>query len=80
MLTWDWIPVARYSIPAWLMFFGWLLTQFLIAWLQAKGMINISAMAHLGGAAVGFAFWLVTLMLEKNVGNKHYKREARYRK
>jgi len=38
----------------------WLLLQSLGAWQQLAGFTNVSALAHLGGAAVGFAFWLIS--------------------
>jgi membrane associated rhomboid family serine protease len=31
--------------------------QLLLASLQREGVSNVSALAHLGGAAVGVAFW-----------------------
>ncbi len=37
----------------------WLLLQGLTAWQQIAGLTSVSALAHLGGAAVGVWFWLV---------------------
>lgn len=37
--------------------FVWIVLQIIGAFEQAAGMTNISAMAHLGGAVVGFIFW-----------------------
>jgi hypothetical protein len=34
--------------------------QILGTWAQLGGFSNVSSLAHLGGAAVGFAFWLAT--------------------
>ena len=51
-----WWPLRMRARTALLL---WFLLQFLLAWLQAAGRSNISALAHLGGAAVGLVFWLV---------------------
>ncbi len=51
-LFFQWIP-----IPAWSMFLFWLLTQFLLALLQIHGATSVSALAHIGGAAIGWLFW-----------------------
>lgn len=42
-------------MPAWTLFALWTALQFIGAWLQVKGCSNTSAVAHLGGAAVGAA-------------------------
>jgi len=44
--------------PAWGAFGLWLLLQFWGAYKQAAGVSNVSSLAHLGGAATGFAAWL----------------------
>jgi membrane associated rhomboid family serine protease len=44
--------------PAWGAFGLWLLLQFWGAYEQASGFSNVSSLAHLGGAATGFAAWL----------------------
>ncbi len=36
----------------------WFLVQLIGAWTQIQGFSTISSLAHLGGAAVGFLFWL----------------------
>jgi membrane associated rhomboid family serine protease/Zn-finger nucleic acid-binding protein len=46
------------QIPAWGAFLLWLGLQFLGAYEQVAGFSNVSAFAHLGGAGVGFLFWL----------------------
>lgn len=48
------------SMPAYAMFFVWVAMQSFGTWAQLSGFSNISSLAHLGGAAVGFAFWLAT--------------------
>ena len=50
-MRWIWIS-------AWAALVLWILYQGLLAWLQVQGMSNVSALAHLGGAAIGFLFWL----------------------
>lgn len=52
------------SMPAYVMFFIWVLLQFVGAWKQLYGFSDVSAFAHLGGAGVGFLFWLTS---KKNV-------------
>ncbi len=46
-------------LPVWMIFAGWLILQLLGVWLQLGGWSNVSALAHLGGAAAGFLLWLV---------------------
>lgn len=46
------------NVPAWAALVGWLLLQGWHAYQQVAGFSNISALAHLGGALVGFLFWL----------------------
>jgi membrane associated rhomboid family serine protease len=45
-------------IPAWGALVLWLLIQGVGAFQQISGYSNVSSLAHLGGAAVGFLFWL----------------------
>lgn len=47
-------------IPVGYMFALWVLLQMILAFQQISGFSNVSALAHLGGAAVGVAFWLLT--------------------
>lgn len=44
-------------IPAWLAAIAWVLLQLLLLWLQLAGKGHVSALAHLGGATAGVAFW-----------------------
>lgn len=50
-LWWLWLP-------AWGAFALWLLLQVVTATNQLSGVGQVSGLAHLGGAAVGFFFWL----------------------
>jgi membrane associated rhomboid family serine protease len=45
-------------MPAYVAMILWLLLQFLLAGMQISGATNVSALAHLGGAAVGVAAWV----------------------
>jgi membrane associated rhomboid family serine protease len=46
-----------FTFPAWGGFAMWIALQLFITWMQRQGLSNVSALAHLGGAAVGVAFW-----------------------
>jgi membrane associated rhomboid family serine protease len=46
-------------LPAWAALLAWLLMQCLLAYMQVLGVGRVSAMAHLGGAAAGFAAWAI---------------------
>jgi len=48
------------TFPAWGAFAFWVLMQLLVLLQQLSGFGNVSALAHLGGAAVGVVAWLVT--------------------
>lgn len=47
-------------MPAYVYAGIWIVLQLLGAYQQVAGITSVSALAHLGGAAVGLAFWLVT--------------------
>ena len=51
---WGWI-----RIPAWFALILWVLLQCLGTYEQLAGLTNVSALAHLGGAAVGVFAWLI---------------------
>lgn len=53
------IPIRWFRIPAYAFVGFWILLQFLGAYLQITGASSVSALAHLGGATTGLAFWLV---------------------
>ncbi|MBN8492956.1 MAG: rhomboid family intramembrane serine protease [Burkholderiales bacterium] len=56
--AWFWGRVWL-RLPAWAWLGLWLLGQLILAWQQVHGFTNVSAMAHLGGAAAGagLAWW-----------------------
>ena len=47
-----------FYLPAWIALILWVVLQFLFAFLQLSGFSNVSALAHLGGAAVGVLAWI----------------------
>ncbi len=57
-----------YRVPAGLLLIFWLLAQVLGALQQASGFGNVSALAHLGGASVGFLFWLHSRQYRSTIG------------
>ncbi|HWC58256.1 MAG TPA: rhomboid family intramembrane serine protease [Verrucomicrobiae bacterium] len=57
MLFLYWRPRWFY-IPAWVALALWLLMQTFGVYMQLRGFSNVAATAHLGGAALGFVFWL----------------------
>jgi membrane associated rhomboid family serine protease len=52
------------QFPAWAAFILWMLLQFLGAFEQVSGFSNVSALAHLGGTAVGIAMWAIWRKIE----------------
>jgi membrane associated rhomboid family serine protease len=46
----------------------WLLAQTFGVVNQISGIGNVSALAHLGGALVGFLFWLHSRQYRSNIG------------
>jgi len=52
------IPIRWIRMPAYVFVGVWILLQFLGAYLQIEGASSVSALAHLGGAATGLAFWI----------------------
>jgi len=53
------IPIRWFRIPAYAFVGFWILLQFLGVYLELVGASSVSALAHLGGAATGLAFWLM---------------------
>lgn len=47
-------------LPVLILFFLWIASQLLGAYMQIAGFSRVSAFAHLGGAAIGILFWLTT--------------------
>ena len=48
------------SVPAYILFLVWITLQFLGAWMQTSASSHVAYLAHLGGVAVGFIFWLAS--------------------
>jgi membrane associated rhomboid family serine protease len=46
------------QIPAWGAFALWILLQIVTSFQQLAGLSNVSGLAHLGGAGVGFLLWI----------------------
>lgn len=51
---WSWV-----QFPAWAGLAAWVFLQGVGLVQQLSGFSNVSALAHIGGAAVGFAFWVM---------------------
>lgn len=51
--------------PAWVALLLWIGMQIFGATLQMQGLSNVSALAHLGGAGVGFVTWLIWRRIEE---------------
>jgi membrane associated rhomboid family serine protease len=54
-----WVRLGWVWLPAWVMFALWVALQVYGAHQQLAGQSNVSSFAHLGGAAVGLAFWFL---------------------
>lgn len=55
--------IQSFRQPAIRAFLGWVFIQFMLAYKQMHGIIDVkgvSSLANIGGAAVGFIFWLMT--------------------
>jgi len=57
-VRWGLVFFRWVRMPAWFALLLWILFQFVGAWEQVAGVSSVSALAHLGGAAVGFVTWL----------------------
>lgn len=57
-----------YRVPVGLLLVFWLLAQVIGVLQQVSGFGNVSALAHLGGASVGFLFWLHSRQYRSNIG------------
>ncbi len=64
-------------IPAWGMFAFWIILQILQAYHQHLGLSRVAAFAHLGGAAVGVAFWCLTRRIVARPSQTHSHEEPR---
>ena len=56
-----------YRMPVYLFFAFWVILQIFDAYGQIEGFSNVSALAHIGGAATGFVFWLITRFQKQDV-------------
>ncbi|MHC4400476.1 MAG: rhomboid family intramembrane serine protease [Planctomycetota bacterium] len=54
-----WVLFRWVYMPAWFAFILWLVLQSLFVFLQTAGLSNVSALSHLGGAAVGLIAWIL---------------------
>ena len=54
-----WMAFRWFHVPAWSALIGWFALQFFLAYRQLAGIGHISALAHLGGAAIGLLAWLL---------------------
>ena len=64
LLRYYFVYLRWIQFPAWLAFILWILMQCWGAYKQIAGFSDVSAMAHLGGTAVGVAMWLVWRKIE----------------
>ena len=64
LLRYYFVYLRWIQFPAWLAFILWILLQCWGAYKQIAGFSDVSAMAHLGGTAVGVAMWLVWRKIE----------------
>ena len=55
-----WFYFRWITMPAYAMFLIWIGLQAFGVWTQLAGISNVSALAHLGGVAVGITFWAMT--------------------
>jgi len=60
LIRW-WFYLRWVYFPAYFGLLFWVLFQLLLAVFQVQGLTNISALGHLGGAAVGAVVWLLSL-------------------
>jgi membrane associated rhomboid family serine protease/Zn-finger nucleic acid-binding protein len=59
LMRWGFVWFRWIRLPAWFVFVLWILFQIICTLEQKAGMSSVSSAAHLGGAAVGLAGWLV---------------------
>jgi membrane associated rhomboid family serine protease/Zn-finger nucleic acid-binding protein len=58
LMRWGFVWFRWIRLPAWFALVLWILFQLIVAWEQKVGITSVSAVAHLGGAAVGLVLWL----------------------
>jgi membrane associated rhomboid family serine protease len=54
-----WLAFKWFYFPAYFALIAWVLLQIIGAYLQVKGVSNVSALAHIGGSGVGLIAWLI---------------------
>jgi membrane associated rhomboid family serine protease len=59
LMRWGFVWFRWIRLPAWFVFVLWILFQIIGTLEQKAGMSSVSSAAHLGGATVGLAGWLV---------------------
>jgi membrane associated rhomboid family serine protease len=59
LMRWGFVWLRWIRLPAWFALVLWILFQLVGAWEQKAGISSVSAVAHLGGAAVGLVTWLL---------------------
>jgi membrane associated rhomboid family serine protease len=59
MFQWGYVYLRWIRLPAWGGLVLWVLFQLVGAWLQIRGMSDVSAFAHLGGVLAGVVAWVV---------------------
>ncbi len=64
------------NLPAYVFFLIWMAMQFFGSLSQRAGLSNVSSVAHLGGAAVGVAYWLATDWFARSGTKRNFRRAA----
>jgi membrane associated rhomboid family serine protease/Zn-finger nucleic acid-binding protein len=59
LMRWGFVWFRWIRMPAWFALVLWMLFQLIGTWEQKVGISSVSAVAHLGGAAIGLAAWLI---------------------
>jgi membrane associated rhomboid family serine protease len=55
-----WLVYFRWvNIPAYAALILWICYQLLLVVFQTRGLTNVSALAHIGGASIGFLYWML---------------------
>jgi len=64
------------NLPAYAFFLIWMAMQFFGSLSQRANLSNVSSVAHLGGAAVGVAYWLATDWFARSGTKRNFRRAA----
>ena len=70
LMRWGIVWFRWIRMPAWFALVLWILFQLIGTWEQKVGISSVSAVAHLGGAAMGFLGWLVWRKEPTNVESR----------